>query len=183
MAESAFLNELGRRALVADGATASQLQARDLTLDDVDGLEGGTEVLNVTRPDTVRQVHRGFLGAGSGRFETRMSGADRADLSECDSECDIEDRIYELAEVGARLAGATCDEYFTPDKPRSVLGSVGPGTTLPTLSHAHSPTLRDACIEQDEHERRFEQATDAFVVHHPEAKYFNTSLTAYAERT
>src|SRR5205807_10632171 len=58
------------------------------------------------------------------------------------------ERIFELAESGARLARAVADEYSSADRPRFVLGSVGPGTKLPTLGHVPSAALRDAYAEQ-----------------------------------
>jgi len=138
------LDALNERILVADGAMGTMLQAHDLSLDDFDGLEGCNEILNVTRPDVVRSVHRGFLEVGSDLVETNTFGANWANLAEYD----IADRIYELAEAGARLAREVCDEFTTADKPRFVLGSVGPGTKLPTLGHVSYAHIRDAYIEQ-----------------------------------
>ncbi|NED93789.1 methionine synthase [Phytoactinopolyspora alkaliphila] len=141
---NAFLSALNGRVLVADGAMGTQLQAHELTMDDFGGLEGCNEILNVTRPDVVRSVHRGFLEVGSDLIETNTFGANWANLAEYD----IPERIYELSEAGARLARETADEYATPDKPRFVLGSVGPGTKLPTLGHVTFARIRDAYIEQ-----------------------------------
>ncbi|GDY28599.1 5-methyltetrahydrofolate--homocysteine methyltransferase [Gandjariella thermophila] len=120
------------------------LQSQSLTLDDFGGLEGCNEILNVTRPDVVRAVHRGYLDAGADAIETNTFGANLANLGEYG----IADRIRELAEAGARLARETADEYTEPDRPRFVLGSVGPGTKLPTLGHAPFTALRDAYLEQ-----------------------------------
>ncbi|WP_290058940.1 methionine synthase [Amycolatopsis solani] len=141
---SPFLEALGSRVLVADGAMGTALQAHDLSLDDFAGLEGCNEILNVTRPDVVRSVHRGYLEAGADAVETNTFGANFANFAEYD----ITGRIFELAEAGARLARETADEYATPDRPRFVLGSVGPGTKLPTLGHAPFTTLRDAYREE-----------------------------------
>ncbi|WP_343074403.1 methionine synthase [Phytoactinopolyspora limicola] len=141
---SPFLEALHQRVLVADGAMGTQLQAQDLTLDDFAGLEGCNEILNVTRPDAVLEVHRGFLEAGSDLIETNTFGTNLPNLGEYD----IPDRILELAEAGARLARQAADEFSTPDKPRFVLGSVGPGTKLPTLGHITYAMIRDAYIEQ-----------------------------------
>ncbi|NBH02948.1 methionine synthase [Amycolatopsis sp. SID8362] len=141
---SAFLDALGSRVLVADGAMGTALQAHDLSLDDFAGLEGCNEVLNVTRPDVVRSVHRGYLEAGADAVETNTFGANFANFAEYD----ITERIFELAEAGARLARETADEFATPERPRFVLGSVGPGTKLPTLGHAPFATLRDAYQEE-----------------------------------
>jgi 5-methyltetrahydrofolate--homocysteine methyltransferase len=141
---SPFLEALRSRVLVADGAMGTALQAHDLSLADFGGLEGCNEILNVTRPDVVRSVHRGYLEAGADAVETNTFGANFANFAEYD----ITERIFELAEAGARLARETADEFATPDRPRFVLGSVGPGTKLPTLGHAPFTTLRDAYQEE-----------------------------------
>ncbi|KZB88119.1 methionine synthase [Amycolatopsis regifaucium] len=141
---SPLLDALRTRVLVADGAMGTALQAHDLGLDDFAGLEGCNEILNVTRPDVVRSVHRGYLEAGADLVETNTFGANYANLAEYG----IPDRIFELSEVGARLAREVADEYATPERPRYVLGSVGPGTKLPTLGHAPFTTLRDAYVEE-----------------------------------
>jgi 5-methyltetrahydrofolate--homocysteine methyltransferase len=130
--------------VVADGAMGTALQAHDLNLDDFSGLEGCNEILNMTRPDVVRGVHRGYLAAGADAVETNTFGCNLANLAEYD----IQDRIFELSELGARLAREVADEYSTPDRPRFVLGSVGPGTKLPTLGHAPFTSLRDAYLEE-----------------------------------
>jgi 5-methyltetrahydrofolate--homocysteine methyltransferase len=139
-----LLEALSDRVLVADGAMGTMLQDTDLTLDDFAGLEGCNEILNVTRPDVVRAVHRGYLEAGADAIETNTFGANLANLAEYD----IADRIFELAEAGARLAREAADEFAQPDRPRFVLGSVGPGTKLPTLGHVTFAALRDAYLEQ-----------------------------------
>lgn len=141
---SPLLEALRSRVLVADGAMGTALQAHDLSLDDFAGLEGCNEILNVTRPDVVRSVHRGYLEAGADAVETNTFGANFANFAEYD----ITERIFELAEAGARLARETADEFATPDRPRFVLGSAGPGTKLPTLGHAPFTTLRDAYREE-----------------------------------
>ncbi|SDI05748.1 methionine synthase (B12-dependent) [Actinokineospora alba] len=141
---SPFIAALNDRVLVADGAMGTMLQGVDLTLDDFAGLEGCNEILNITRPDVVRQVHREYFEAGSDAVETNTFGANLANLAEYD----IPERIFELSESGARLAREVADEFSTAEHPRFVLGSVGPGTKLPTLGHAPYATLRDAYQEQ-----------------------------------
>ncbi|MGH3799567.1 MAG: methionine synthase, partial [Pseudonocardiaceae bacterium] len=144
MALSPLLDVLAHRVLVADGAMGTMLQSIPLSLDDFAGLEGCNEILNVTRPDVVRAVHRGYLEAGADAVESNTFGANLANLAEYD----IADRIWELAETGARLAREVADEFAEPDRPRFVLGSVGPGTKLPTLGHVSFVVLRDAYIQQ-----------------------------------
>ncbi|TKG65296.1 methionine synthase [Prauserella endophytica] len=141
--ESAFLAALEQRVLVADGGMGTALQEHDLTLDDFAQLEGCNEILNETRPDVVSSVYRGFLDAGSDAIETNTFGTNLANLGEYG----IADRIRELAEKGTTLARRAADEYHSADKPRFVLGSVGPGTKLPTLGHAPYAALRDAYVE------------------------------------
>ncbi|MGV9213197.1 methionine synthase [Micromonospora sp. RB23] len=140
---TSLLDVLTDRILIADGAMGTMLQAADLTLDDFDGLEGCNEILNVTRPDVVRGVHDAYLAAGADCVETNTFGANLANLGEYD----IPHRIRELAEAGARIAREAADAASTPERPRFVLGSMGPGTKLPTLGHADYATLRDAYQE------------------------------------
>ncbi len=137
-----LLHALTDRILVADGAMGTMLQAADLSLDDFEGHEGCNEVLNVTRPDVVRAVHEEYLQAGADCIETNTFGANLANLGEYG----IEHRIAELSEAGARLAREAADAWSTPQRPRYVLGSIGPGTKLPTLGHTPYATLRDAYI-------------------------------------
>ncbi|BCB90660.1 hypothetical protein Psuf_079730 [Phytohabitans suffuscus] len=138
---NSLLDALADRILIADGAMGTMLQAADLDVDDdFQGLEGCNEVLNVTRPDVVRGVHEAYFAAGSDCVETNTFGANLAALGEYD----IPHRIFELSEAGARIAREAADRFATPQRPRFVLGSIGPGTKLPTLGHAPYPALRDA---------------------------------------
>ncbi len=128
------------RVVVADGGMGTMLQAAGPTLDDFEGHEGCNEVLNVTRPDIVRGVHEEYFAAGVDCVETNTFGANLANLGEYD----ITERIEEFSEAGARIAREVADELSTPDRPRWVLGSMGPGTKLPTLGHVPFAVLRDA---------------------------------------
>ncbi|MFF7911331.1 methionine synthase [Streptomyces sp. NPDC007914] len=132
---------LATRVVVADGAMGTMLQAQEPTLEDFQQLEGCNEILNVTRPDIVRAVHAEYFDAGVDCVETNTFGANHAALGEYD----IPERVHELSEAGARVARETADEYTARDgRQRWVLGSMGPGTKLPTLGHAPYTTLRDA---------------------------------------
>ncbi|MEV4099553.1 methionine synthase [Nonomuraea sp. NPDC049649] len=135
-----FREVLSQRVVVADGAMGTMLQAHDPTLDDFQGHEGCNEVLNVTRPDIVQGVHDAYFAAGVDCVETNTFGANLAALGEYG----ISDRVYEYSEAGARIARERADHWSTPDHPRFVLGSIGPGTKLPTLGHLPFATLRDA---------------------------------------
>jgi 5-methyltetrahydrofolate--homocysteine methyltransferase len=128
------------RPLIADGAMGTMLQAADPSLEDFENLEGCNEILNVTRPDIVRSVHDEYLAVGVDAIETNTFGANWANLAEYA----IEDRIYELAKAGGDIARAAADAYSTPEHPRFVLGSLGPGTKLPTLGHTSYQKLKDA---------------------------------------
>ncbi len=144
MPTNSLLTALSERVIVADGAMGTMLQAQDPSLDDFQGYEGCNEILNVTRPDIVAAVHSAYFDAGVDCVETNTFGANLANLGEYD----IPERIRELATAGARIAREVADGYSTPDRPRWVLGSVGPGTKLPTLGHAPFVALRDAYAEQ-----------------------------------
>jgi len=131
---------LENRVLVADGAMGTMLQAQNPTMDDFQGLEGCNEILNVTRPDMVAAVHNAYLEVGVDAIETNTFGANWANLAEYEAE----DRIYELALAGAKIARECADKYSTSERPRYVLGSLGPGTKLPTLGHTTYENLKDA---------------------------------------
>jgi 5-methyltetrahydrofolate--homocysteine methyltransferase len=137
---AALRAELARRVVVADGAMGTMLQAQDPTLDDFEGHEGCNEILNVSRPDIVRTVHESYFDVGVDAVETNTFGANLANLAEYG----IEDRIEDLAAAGARIAREVADQRSTADQPRWVIGSVGPGTKLPTLGHVTYAVLRDA---------------------------------------
>ncbi|MGW2018561.1 methionine synthase [Streptomyces sp. NPDC001927] len=138
---SSLRAELGRRVVVADGAMGTMLQAADPTMDDFTGLEGCNEVLNVTRPDIVAAVHDAYFSVGVDCVETNTFGANLAALAEYG----VEERVYELSEAGARIARTAADAHTAADgRPRWVLGSMGPGTKLPTLGHIAYEPLREA---------------------------------------
>ncbi|MFF0201664.1 methionine synthase [Streptomyces sp. NPDC005017] len=138
---SALRQALATRVVVADGAMGTMLQAQDPTLEDFQNLEGCNEVLNVTRPDIVRSVHEAYFGAGVDCVETNTFGANLSALGEYD----IADRIEELSEAGARIARETADDFTArTGQQRWVLGSIGPGTKLPTLGHTTFTAIRDA---------------------------------------
>ena len=137
---SALRIALASRTVIADGAMGTMLQAADPTLEDFLGHEGCNEILNISRPDIVKAVHREYLDVGVDAIETNTFGVNFANLAEYG----IEDRIYELALAGAQLAREVADEYATPTKPRFVLGSLGPGTKLPSLGHTDYQKLKAA---------------------------------------
>ncbi|MFF3752685.1 methionine synthase [Streptomyces sp. NPDC002018] len=137
----ALREALATRVVVADGAMGTMLQAQDPTMEDFQDLEGCNEILNVTRPDIVRSVHQEYFAVGVDCVETNTFGTNYAALAEYD----IPERVFELAEAGARIAREVADEFtVSTGQQRWVLGSMGPGTKLPTLGHVPYLTLRDA---------------------------------------
>jgi len=131
---------LANRVVIADGAMGTMLQAANPSLEDFQGHEGCNEVLNITRPELVEDIHRRYFSVGVDAVETNTFGANLANLGEYG----ISERIFELAQAGARIARKAADSFSTPDAPRWVLGSLGPGTKLPTLGHASYEELRSA---------------------------------------
>ena len=156
--DTTFLDTLAHRVVIADGAMGTMLQAADLSLDDFAGLEGCNEILNDTRPDVVARIHRAYYEAGADAVETNTFGTNLPNLAEYD----IADRIRELSLKGAQIAREVADDLSTPERPRYVLGSVGPGTKLPTLGHETFARLRDAYTESGR--GLLAGGADAFVV-------------------
>jgi 5-methyltetrahydrofolate--homocysteine methyltransferase len=118
----------------------TMLQAANPTLEDFQNHEGCNEILNVSRPDIVRSVHTEYLAAGVDAVETNTFGANWSNLADYG----IEDRIYELAFAGGQIAREAADAFSTEQKPRFVLGSLGPGTKLPSLGHTTYENLKIA---------------------------------------
>jgi 5-methyltetrahydrofolate--homocysteine methyltransferase len=138
---AALREAFASRIVVADGGMGTMLQAQNPTLEDYQGLEGCNEVLNTTRPDIVGSVHRAYFEAGVDCVETNTFGANLSALAEYD----IAGRVGELSEAGARVAREVADAFTAGDgRQRWVLGSIGPGTKLPTLGHVDYRALRDA---------------------------------------
>ena len=139
-----LLDAIKSRVVVADGAMGTMIQDASPTMDDFQNYEGCNEILNVTRPDIISNIHAQYLKAGAEAIETNTFGANFANLAEYG----IEDRIEELALAGAQVARQVADDFSTDEKPRYVLGSVGPGTKLPSLGHEKFSVLRDAYQKQ-----------------------------------
>ena len=120
------------------------LQGYDLTDVDFSGYDGCNEMLNLTRPDIVAEIHRAYFDAGADLVETNTFGANLTALAEYG----LNDRLEELAEAGARIARGVADEVSTDDHPRWVLGSIGPGTKLASLGQVTYAEIRDASTRQ-----------------------------------
>ncbi|GAA1480240.1 methionine synthase [Gordonia sinesedis] len=143
--DTTFLTSMSRRVLIGDGAMGTMLQAADLTLDDFAGLEGCNEILNDTRPDVLADIHRAYFEAGADAVETNTFGCNLSNLGDYD----IADRIRELAYKGTSIARGVADEMGpgADGMDRYVLGSIGPGTKLPSLGHTTFESIRDAYYE------------------------------------
>jgi 5-methyltetrahydrofolate--homocysteine methyltransferase len=147
--KSPFLERLHspeRPVIVFDGAMGTNLQTQNLTAKDFGGkeYEGCNEYLVHTKPEAVEKVHRGFFEAGADVIETDTFGATSIVLAEYN----LADKAYYLNKTAASLAKRIAAEYSTPEKPRFVAGSMGPGTKLPTLGHIDYDTLKTAFAEQ-----------------------------------
>ncbi len=140
-----FVDALKCRVLLCDGGTGTLIQARTWDLDrDFLGLENCSEVLVLTRPDFIEEVHRAYLEAGADCVETNTFGANRVVLAEFG----LEQRSYEINHRAASIARTLADQFSTSTRPRFVLGSIGPGTKLPSLGHIDYDTLETSYAEQ-----------------------------------
>jgi 5-methyltetrahydrofolate--homocysteine methyltransferase len=137
-----YLEAVRERVVVFDGAMGTNLQLAGLGPDDFGGagLEGCNEVLVVTRPDVVRAVHDAFLSVGVEVVETDTFGASPITLAEYG----LADRAYELNRAAAELGRDVASAHATPDRPRFVAGSIGPGTKFPSLGQVRFAELADA---------------------------------------
>ncbi|MEN9280573.1 MAG: methionine synthase, partial [Gloeomargarita sp. DG_1_4_bins_134] len=142
------LHHPSRPVLVFDGAMGTNLQRQNLTASDFGGAqyEGCNEYLVITKPTAVAQVHRSFLEVGADVIETDTFGANAIVLAEYD----LAHLAYEINVKAAQLAKSLTQEFSTPEKPRFVAGSIGPGTKLPTLGHIDFDTLVTSYQEQVE---------------------------------
>ena len=130
-----ILDTIKKRPLIIDGAMGTQLQDRAERISDTqwEGIEGCNELLNVTAPEILEEIYEGYLEAGSDLITTNTFGAFDWVLDEYQ----IGNRAYELAKAGAEVVKKMCNKFSTPAHPRFVLGSIGPGTKLPSLGHMH----------------------------------------------
>jgi 5-methyltetrahydrofolate--homocysteine methyltransferase len=132
-ARSAQLAEaFRRRILVLDGAMGTMIQARTLSAADFGGpeLEGCNEHLNLTRPDVIRAIHEAYLDAGADLISTNSFGCAPYVLAEYG----LSDRCIEIAEAAARIAREAAESRSTPQRPRFVIGAMGPGTRTITVT-------------------------------------------------
>ena len=139
-----LLDALRDRVLLCDGGMGSRVQA--LTLDvekDYWGRENCTDVLVLSRPDMVREIHRGYFAAGADMVETNTFGGSPVTLGEFD----LADRAFEINKIAGELAREAA-ETFADGRDRWVVGSIGPGTKLPSLGNIAYDPLEAALAEQ-----------------------------------
>ncbi|WP_419774234.1 methionine synthase [Halarcobacter sp.] len=123
------------KVIIIDGAMGTQLQIADIKdeywLHEGINLEGCNELLNLTAPHVLESIHDAYAKSGADFITTNTFGSMPWVLDEYD----IPQTSYELSRLGAELVKKSCEKYSTPEKPRFVLGSIGPGTKLPSLGH------------------------------------------------
>ena len=143
--KSGYLDAINERVVVFDGAFGTYVQDQDLSADDFGGehLEGCNELLAVTRPDLIAQMHEDFLKVGVDALETATFGS----FSTVLTEYGIADRAYEVTLAAARIAREVANSFESDGRSRYVAGSVGPGTKLPSLGHISFAELRDTYEE------------------------------------
>src|SRR5437762_2474945 len=140
-----FLQLARERVVVLDGAMGSNLQTRPLDLQrDWLGQENISEVLNFSRPDVIQEIHEAFLAVGCDAVETNTFGANKIVLAEAG----MADRVFENNRLAAELARRACDKFEAAERPRYVIGSIGPGTKILTLGMTTWETMLHSYAEQ-----------------------------------
>jgi 5-methyltetrahydrofolate--homocysteine methyltransferase len=141
---SEFLQAVKERVVVYDGAMGTNIQKRNPTLDDYWGKENCSEVLVLSRPDIIRDIHADFFRVGCDIVETNTFGGSSIVLGEFE----LRDKVREINLKAAQLAREVAEQFSTKDKPRFVAGSMGPTTKLPSLGHIGFEAMAEAYEEQ-----------------------------------
>jgi 5-methyltetrahydrofolate--homocysteine methyltransferase len=158
---SLFRQHAARRVLICDGAMGTQIFGRNLSVEhDFCGCENCTDILVKTRPDVIQEIHESYLRAGADCVETDTFGANKLVLGEFG----LADRTRELNRLAVEVARAACRRYASADKPRFVLGSMGPGTKLITLGNTSWDELFDSYREQARGLLEGDGGVDAFLL-------------------
>jgi 5-methyltetrahydrofolate--homocysteine methyltransferase len=132
------------RVVIYDGAMGTSIHKRNPTLDDYWGKENCSEVLSLSRPDIIRDIHADFLKVGCDVIETNTFGGAGIVLAEFG----LGDRVREINIASARLAKEVAQQFSTPGHPRFVAGSIGPTTKLPSLGHISFDDMLASYLEQ-----------------------------------
>ena len=144
---ASLLSALERRVLLIDGAMGTSIHAcPDCRPEDYLGRDNCTDILVRSRPDIIQRIHESFLAVGADCVETDTFGANKLVGAEFDEE--MVRWTYDLNRRGAEVARAACERYATPDRPRFVLGSMGPGTKLLSLGNTTWEVMLDSYREQ-----------------------------------
>jgi 5-methyltetrahydrofolate--homocysteine methyltransferase len=141
---SDFLQTVRERVVIYDGAMGTSVQTRNPSVDDFWGKEGCNELLVLSRPDIIKDIHASFFRVGCDVVETDTFGAARVVLAEYD----LQDKVSEINIAAARIAREVAQQFSTKDRPRFVAGSIGPTTKLPSLGHIKFDDMVAAYIEQ-----------------------------------
>jgi 5-methyltetrahydrofolate--homocysteine methyltransferase len=139
-----FLRTVKERVVVYDGAMGTNIQFRNLGVDDFWGKEGCNELLVLSRPDIIKDIHASFFKVGCDVVETNTFGSTRVVLAEYE----LQDKTAELNIAAARLAKEVAQQFSTPGRPRFVAGSMGPTTKLPSLGHITFDNMAAAYEQQ-----------------------------------
>ena len=128
---STFLQSVRERVVIYDGAMGTNIQVRQPSPDDFWGKEGCNEILVLSRPDIIRDIHASFFAAGCDVVESDTFGATRVVLGEYD----LQDKVAEINRTAVKIAREAAADFSTNGRPRFVAGSIGPTTKLPSLGH------------------------------------------------
>src|SRR5215468_8466289 len=139
-----FLQTVKERVVIYDGAMGTNIQKRNPTLDDYWGKENCSEILALSRPDIIRDIHASFFAVDCDVVETNTFGGTGIVLGEFD----LKDRVREINVAAAKLAKEVAAQFSTKDRPRFVAGSMGPTTKLPSLGHISFDEMAEAYEEQ-----------------------------------
>src|SRR3979411_422499 len=139
-----FLQTVKERVVVYDGAMGTNIQFRNPSVDDFWGKEGCNELLVLSRPDIIKDIHASFFKVGCDVVETNTFGSTRVVLAEYD----LQDKTAELNITAARLAKEVAQQFSTKDRPRFVAGSMGPTNKLPSLGHITFDNMAASYEEQ-----------------------------------
>src|SRR5579884_3221068 len=154
-----FLDFISSQILLLDGAMGTQIQGANLDVEkDFWGQENCSEILNLSRPDFIRGVHKKYFAAGTDAVETNTFGGSFITLGEFG----LQDKTVEINRRACELAHEAIGEFAHDGRPRFVVGSIGPGTKLPSLGHIGYDALEDAFALQAE--GLIEGKADAFLV-------------------